>query len=110
MSSNGTVHVYDQPNALCRHSGVQRVRHAGSWDLKTGMRLAVNLKDSGTGELVVADEYKPGCWHATWRRDGSPYDGRTFEIGKQGVSDIMPMHGGAMPANTTWTTLIRLAA
>jgi hypothetical protein len=82
----------------------------GSWDLKTGMRLAVNLKDSVTGELVVADEYKPGCWHATWRRDGSPYDGRTFEIGKQGVSDIMPMHGGAVPANTTWTTLIRLAA
>ena len=81
-----------------------------AWSLKSGTRLAVNLKDGGAGALVLMDEYKPGCWHATWERDGSPYHGRKFEIGKQGASDIMPMHGRTMPANTTWTTLILLAA
>jgi hypothetical protein len=81
-----------------------------SWSLTEGMRLAVKLKNGATGALVLKNEHKPGCWRAEWDRDGSPMHGRVFEIGKRGISDIMPVRGNAMPANTTWTTLITLAS
>jgi len=81
-----------------------------SWRLKSGMRLAVNLKNGGTGVLLLKDQYKPGRWRAEWDREGSPMHGRVFEIGKHGFSDIMPVTGNTMPDNTTWTTLITLAS
>ena len=73
------------------------------WKFAAGMKLTVRLAGNGSGTMTLTKELKPGVWLMDWDYPASQLHGRTFEMGKEGFSNI---HAPGTPI--TWPMLIRL--
>lgn len=51
----------------------------GAW---AGERIGVMLEGGVVGSLQTINRVDPNTWHMRWRRSGSPFDGRTFELSR----------------------------
>jgi hypothetical protein len=64
-----------------------------AWQLDSGTQLLAELRDGATGILVVIKRIDPNTWHLRWVREGSPYDGRTFELARMLQTIAAPGRG-----------------